>query len=81
MLLSQFCYYGKYFELGLVPCTLPPDTYYMYDADGWYTHIKHEYPEYTMSFTQIEPPQFEPGKTRPKFNTQTNQWTVQLYAK
>lgn len=81
MLLSQFYYVNKQIALGitLMPAALP--TYYMYDTDNWYTHIEHDRPEDTAAFTEIEPPQFEPGKTRPKFNAELSQWTVQPYTK
>ena len=81
MNITQFCFVGKIFELGLAPCMLPPDMYYMFDADGWYTHIERVCPEDTAMYTDIKPPQFEPSKTRPKFDVKTCAWSVQPYTK
>lgn len=72
-------YVNSFFELGIAPLLDVHPEYYLYNDDGWYTNIINEYPECTSNFTETKPPQFEPGKTRPKFDINTGQWSVLPY--
>lgn len=77
--LQNHVFINSFFELGIAPLIDILPEYYLYDNDGWYIGINNEDPEHTSNFTEIKPPQFEPGKTRPKFDISTGQWSVLPY--